>query len=427
MLPGSPIPETEVQLRSGTVLPSPTATPLTTGKRGPVAKRRFQKGCLQIKNGTAYCFYYADDQRADGTTETRKVRQFIGRVGADGMSPRAAEREHDRIMQEVNQKRGSVAPTIHGQTFTDAVNAWRRDVAPNLSPSTVRQRESYLKTHVLPKFKDSAPHALGVPTLQQFATGLRRTLSRKSIENILGTVFAILKYADKCGMRTSKVGFGDLLLGSSIKPKPEFFSSAQALAIIQAAPEPYKTLFAVASGTGARAGEILALTVSDLNFEKKTISISKSADDNTREIRQPKTDNSEAMLPMPSALESVLQNYLANHWEPNLPNLLFPNRKGTHPRWRDNVVKYGLKPVLKALKMPTKEVGLHAFRHGLATELADQSAPLPVLQQQMRHADIRTTLRVYAHVISKTHREFMESVGQRSIGTNVPIRTEKNA
>jgi integrase len=90
-------------------------------------------------------------------------------------------------------------------------------------------------------------------------------------------------------------------------------------------------------------------------------------------------------------------------------------------------VKYGLKPVLKALEMPTKEVGLHAFRHGLATELADISAPLPVLQQQMRHADIRTTLRVYAHVISKTHREFMESVGQRSIGTNVPIRTDKNA
>jgi integrase len=375
----------------------------------------------------AYCFYYADNQRADGTTETRKVRHFIGRVGMDGMSERAASREHDRIMQEVNQKRGSVAPIIQGHTFLDAVNKWRSAVAPNLSPSTVRQRESYLKTHILPKFKDSAPHALDVPTLQQFATDLKGTLSRKTIENILGAVFGILKYADKCGMRTSKVGFRDLLLGSSIKPKPEFFTSAQAQAIIQAAPEPYKTLFAVASGTGARAGEILALTVSDLNFEKKTISISKSADDNTRQIRQPKTDNSEATLPMPSALESVLQNYLANHWTPNLRSLLFPNRKGTHPRWRDNVVKYGLKPILKALKMPTKEVGLHAFRHGLATELADQSAPLPVLQQQMRHADIRTTLRVYAHVISKTHRDFMESVGLRSIGTNVPIGTERNA
>jgi hypothetical protein len=46
---------------------------------------------------------------------------------------------------------------------------------------------------------------------------------------------------------------------------------------------------------------------------------------------------------------------------------------------------------------------------------------------QMRHADIRTTLRIYAHVISKTHRDFMESLGQRSIGTNVPIGTKQNA
>ena len=392
-----------------------------------MAKRRFQKGCFQIKSGMAYCFYYADNQGADGTMETRRVRHFLGRIGTDGMSERAARREHDRIMQQVNEKRGSVAPTIHGQTFMDAVTAWRRAIAPNLSPSTVRGHESYLKCHILPKFKESAPHTLDVPTLQQFITDLRVTLSRKTVENILGTVFAILKYADKCGVRTMKVGFSDLKIGSSIKPKPEFFTSAQAQAIIQAAPEPYKTLFAVASGTGARAGEILALTVSDLNFEKKTISISKSADDNTRQIRQPKTDNSDAPLPMPSALESVLQNYLANHWTPNTTNLLFPNRKGTHPRWRDNVVKYGLKPILKALKMTTKEVGLHAFRHGLATELADSSAPLPVLQKQMRHADIRTTLKVYAHVISTTHRDFMESVGQRSIGTNVPIRTKKTA
>ena len=90
-------------------------------------------------------------------------------------------------------------------------------------------------------------------------------------------------------------------------------------------------------------------------------------------------------------------------------------------------MKYGLHRALKALGMPTKDVGLHAFRHGLATELADASVPMPVLQMQMRHADVRTTLRIYSHVISETHRDFMESLGQRSIGTNVPIGTEQNA
>jgi integrase len=287
--------------------------------------------------------------------------------------------------------------------------------------------ESHLKIHVMPRFKESAPYDLDVPALQQFATDLIGKLASKTIENVLETIFAILQYAETCKMRTAKVSFRDLTLGRANPAPAPFFTSAQTTAIIQAAPEPYKTLFAVASGTGVRAGELLALKVSDLDFDRKTVSISRSADDNTRLIRETKTRKSTDTLPLPSALEARLRHYLANHWTPNTPGLLFPNRKGTRPRSRDNVVKYGLHRALKALGMPTKDVGLHAFRHGLATELADASAPLPVLQRQMRHADVRTTLRIYSHLVSETHRECMERIGQRSIGTNVPIGTKQNA
>jgi len=57
---------------------------------------------------------------------------------------------------------------------------------------------------------------------------------------------------------------------------------------------------------------------------------------------------------------------------------------------------------------------VNAFRHGLATELADKNTPIPVLQKQMRHADVRTTLEIYAHVIPQSQRDAMEAV---SIGT----------
>jgi len=330
------------------VLPCTPATPRGTGRRGAVPKRRFQKGCFQIKNGMAYTFYYADTERADGTFETRRVRHFIGRIAADGLSERAARREHDRIMQDVNLKRGSVAPTIRGKTFLDAVDAWRRAIAPALSPATVRTMESHLKIHILPKFKDSTPHDLDIPTLQQFATDLiGRKLSQKSIANILQTVFTILKHAETCKMSVCKVGLENLKLGG-IGPKPApCFTPSHSQAIIQAAPEPHHTLVAVAALTGVRAGELLALNVSDLDFTNKTISISKSADNNTRIIREPKTKNSTATLPMPSALEAVLRNYLQTHWKPNAPGLLFPNKKGTRPLNRDNLVKYVLKPILK--------------------------------------------------------------------------------
>jgi integrase len=61
-------------------------------------------------------------------------------------------------------------------------------------------------------------------------------------------------------------------------------------------------------------------------------------------------------------------------------------------------VQYALKPLLRKLGIDD-EAGLHAFRHGLATEPAEASVPITVLQTQMRHADVKTTLRIYSHSI----------------------------
>jgi integrase len=68
-------------------------------------------------------------------------------------------------------------------------------------------------------------------------------------------------------------------------------------------------------------------------------------------------------------------------------------------RVRDNV---GLKPELRKLGIPAKNAGLLAFRHGLATEMAQAAVPLPVLQQQLRQPDVKTTLRIYAHAIPQS-------------------------
>lgn len=384
-------------------------------------KRRFQKGSFQVQNGKAYTLYYQDVEQSKGTITTERARRLIGDLGV--MSERAARREHDLFMAEVNRRRGSVPVPIKGETFQDAVDAWKKDVAPQLSPATVRQRESYLRIHVLPVFAKEAPHALDVPALQRFATSLQDDLSPKTIINVLETIFAVLRYAKKSGMRTSAVSFSDLTVRKPETPERPFFTSEQVGRIIAAAEEPYKTMFALASIMGARAGELMALTVPDLDFHRRTIRVNKSADDLTRKIRQPKTKKSVALLPMPSYLEAMLRDYLKHHWKENANQLLFPApRKDGYARSRNNVVRSGLKPVLRRLGMPAENVGLHAFRHGLATELA-QTEPITVLQTQMRHADVRTTLKVYAHVIPQSQRDSMERIAKRSIGTNVPIGT----
>jgi hypothetical protein len=48
------------------------------------------------------------------------------------------------------------------------------------------------------------------------------------------------------------------------------------------------------------------------------------------------------------------------------------------------------------------------------------------LQAQMRHADVRTALKAYAHVIPQSQRYSMERIARRSIGTNVPNATRRS-
>jgi integrase len=185
-------------------------------------------------------------------------------------------------MERVNLERGSLKAVPKGQTFADAVKRWRSAIAPNLSPSTVRPRESYLPMHITPRFGQLALHEIGVHELQQFATDMRQIVSGKTVVQVLATVFGVLHYAEKCGMKVSKVGMADLELGTIAREMPvAFFTREQAQLIITEAKEPFKTLFSVAWFTGLRAGE--TLTLDDLDFTNKTVRVNKSSDDNTRE------------------------------------------------------------------------------------------------------------------------------------------------
>jgi integrase len=341
---------------------------------------------------------------------TKRVKRLIGRCSE--MSERAARRAHAIQMGRINDERGSLAPLVKGQSFEEATIRWRQAVAPNLSPATTRAMESQLRVHILPKFKDAALQEMGVHALQLFATDLRKKVSRTTVIHVLTTMQSIVNYAARCGVPVNKVSLKDLELGERPRVEVPFFTKTQAVQIIEAAKEPFKTLFALAFNSGLRAGEILALTVDDLNFVEKTIRVNKAADDNTRAIRQPKTKGSVATLPMSSTLASLLQNYLLKHWKSNPAGILFPSRAGTRSRSRLNVVRVGLHPVLRALGIPTANAGLHAFRHGLATALVEASAPISVLQSQMRHADVATTLRIYTHAIQQSQRDAMEEIGQ---------------
>lgn len=180
----------------------------------------------------------------NGTIITERARNLIGDLNT--MSERAARREHDLFIAEINRRRGSVPVSIKGETFEDAVDAWRRDVAPQLSPSNGAAAGKLLPHPCSSCVRKGSSHALNVPALQRFATSLQG-LSSKTIVNMLEAIVAVLRYAKKCGMRTTPVSFSDLTIREQEVFERPYFTSEQVGQIIRAAKEPYKTMFALAS------------------------------------------------------------------------------------------------------------------------------------------------------------------------------------
>ena len=346
----------------------------------------------------------------DGSARSVKGRFDLGKVGV--VSELSARREHDRLRQQINRERGSVPPAPKGESFKDAASLYIDAIAPHLADSTVRQRKSHLRCHLLPRFGAESLMAMDVRAVQSFVTDLLKPRPResKTIKNILGTFFAILTYAKKCGMRTSEITIKDLTItpnrGGTEAPH---FTPEVAERIIAEAKEPYKTIFSLAWRAGLRSGELLGLRVADMDFSRRLILPRKQADDSTRQLRELKTRKSSSPIAITDQTVEMLNCYLRNYWKANPDGLLFPNRNN-RPRKREYVVKFGLKPILRKFKLPTKDVGLHAFRHGLGTALSNSKISPKTVQQILRHSDIKTTFRYYVHSDTDAQRSALQEI-----------------
>lgn len=398
----------DLLLRSDS-LEEESATSLLTRRKGPVPKRRYQEGLFKKENRNYYSFFYRDRTMQDGTTRSVYTRIHLGKVGE--VSELSARREHDRLRHQINRERGSVPTAPKGETFQEVAKTYMKDIAPLLSPSTERQRKSHLNAHLLPRFGSTALMAIDVPTLQRFITELSsRSAARKGILNILGTVNAVLGYAKRCGVRVPDIPSSSLTIaGDRDGAEAVYFKPADVQQILKRSREPYRTMFTLAAMTGLRAGELLGLTVADVDFNRLMICPRKQADDRTRVLRDLKTKKSRTPVPITQETATVIRSYLKSHWKENPQGLLFPNRKG-RPWKRAHVVKFGLWPVLKKLGLPTHNTGLHAFRHGLGTALANAGASPAVVQRTLRHTDIKTTLRFYVHADAEVQRTALAQV-----------------
>jgi integrase len=372
----------------------------SSSKRGSMARKRYQKGHVYLDGAQWKGRYREDIITAQGT---KRVRREVILGSKREMTKHLAERRMEVVLARINgfdYRPGRVA------TFSEFVERWKTEVLTKQQPSSARAVRSHLKCHIIPQLGKLRLENFGVENQQTFITRIfEQGVSRKTVLNILGTLSSILTTARDWGYNCEQIQASKLRLPPrDARPEARHFTVEQLRRILAIADEPWHTMFAILAMTGLRAGEVLGLQVGDIDLERMTIAVKRSAW--YGKIQTTKTRASETVLPLPGPLFQILKNHLSTlNTKPDA--FLFVTRNGRPPS-SNKVVEYRLWTVLDALDIP--RCGLHAFRHTHTALLLDSGATPKVVQRQLRHSDARTTLEIYGHVVGDAHREAVEKV-----------------
>lgn len=161
----------------------------------------------------------------------------------------------------------------------------------------------------------------------------------------------------------------------------EGFSEDELMQLVEEATDSELKLYlTIATHTGARVGEIMALTNEDIDFKKETIRINKTKADNGK-ITEPKTKNSNRIIPFLNAnFKNMLQGLIGN----KKGALFSMNRARLQHLW---------KALLEKIQMKMRPI--YNIRHSFASIALQKTDNIKAVQQTLGHSDVTTTLRHY--------------------------------
>lgn len=152
---------------------------------------------------------------------------------------------------------------------------------------------------------------------------------------------------------------------------------------------------------GIREGELLALTPSDFDFEKGTVSITKSYQrlNGRNLITTPKTEKSNRVIRMPKFLVQEIQDYL---------KMLY----GIGPE--DRMFQVTKSYLYREMKRGSKEAGVkcirvHDIRHSAVSLLIDMGFSATAIADRVGHESIEITYN-YAHMFPSRQAEMADKL-----------------
>ena len=166
-------------------------------------------------------------------------------------------------------------------SFGSMVELYMEDCKSRLRSTTYESKKYLIESKILPTFKDLPVNAITAATVRKWQNELLDDDAEYSptyLKTINNQLSAIFNFAKRYyGLSTNPAAVAGSI-GKKNAEAMQFWTKDEFQLFIEAVsdkPASY-AIFNTLFWTGMRSGELLALTLNDINFEAKTISITKS-------------------------------------------------------------------------------------------------------------------------------------------------------
>ena len=271
---------------------------------------------------------------------------------------------------------------------------------------TIEGYESILSYHLLPYFKNKRIRSITTIDVNIFFDSLAKeglaVKTKRNIRNVLNGIMVLAVQENVIGFnpltkipvfRETKKENRRALTGGEVRQLlhalDAYYEKKKNYKNVNMLIYPYVYL---AIYTGARRGELCALTWDDIDVEKCTVSINKSINEHL-DIEVPKTTNAYRVNVIPKDVMAKLLPF-----KDRKCNKVFHTCTGEYIK-PSNIAR-AFRNILKFSALP--HICLHELRHTHATLALRAGVPITDISKQLGHASISTTLDFYSHASNES-------------------------
>ena len=350
----------------------------------------------QVKKGVKWMakFNYVDFRT--GTTQTEYKRGFD--------SKREAKDYEENFLENLTVENQEEEPPYE-RTFKDVYQEYLMShKREDIKESTLRTKDNVFGKHIFPTFKDVLISEITDDDIAEWQVKMKsfvmpngKCLSNAFLRTIQSQFNSIINYAHSKGYLKQNP-LADIK-NMGIKDKRVEFWSAEEyerFAYYAMQSPDFYYAFEVLYWCGLREGEMLALTLNDIDLEQGVITVTKTYQRVGRRdiISTPKTPSSVRKVSMPAFLCDELGEYINMLYEPGTYQRIFMVSKSTLTKNFQNFTR----------EAGLKRITVHGLRHSHVSLLISKKYDIFEVSKRIGHKSVKTTQDIYGHLFDEVQK-----------------------